>query len=73
MKIYSGIKEGKFFAYEGTMIPKGRKFYNTDLFNWHFPFVKKSRGIEKENLLEFDKYKFSLYDKLYYHIKKRYD
>lgn len=67
---FQGHKEGKFFAYEGIVIPKGRKFYNTDLFNWHFPFVKTSRDIEKEKLLEFNKVKFSLYDKLYYHIKK---
>lgn len=64
------MKNGRFFAYEGIIIPKNRKFYNTGLFNWHFPFIKISRNIEKNNLIEYEKYNFSLYDKLYYHIEK---
>ena len=64
------LKNGRFFAYEGIIIPKNRNFYNTGLFNWHFPFIKISRNIEKNNLIEYEKYNFSLYDKLYYHIEK---
>lgn len=69
-KFCSGIENGKFYAWEQLVLPKGRKVYNTGLFNWHFPFIKSSRKISKENLIEFDKYKVSLYNKLYYHIER---
>lgn len=69
-KFCSGIKNNKFYAWEQLVIPEGRKIYNTGLFNWHFPFIKSSRTILKKDLIEFSKFKVSLYDKLYYHIKK---
>lgn len=68
-------KNGKFYAWEQiNLMDKIKKkevnFYHTDLFNWHFPFLKNSRTISKENLIEFKKFKFTYFDKLFYHISK---
>lgn len=74
-KFKTGNKKGKFYAWEQINLKEKLKnkevvVYHTDLFNWHFPFLKNSRSISKENLIEFKDFKFTILDKLCYHISK---
>lgn len=70
-----GEKNGRFYAWEQINLIekiKSKKItmYYTNLFNWHFPFLKNSRTISEENLIEFKKFNFTYFDKLFYHISK---
>lgn len=69
-KFSSGYENGNFYAWEECVIPKERKIYNTGIFNWHFPFMKERRKSSENDLMEFENYKITLYDKLYYHLSK---
>lgn len=71
----SGEKNGKFYAWEQLNLREKRKkneikIYFTNLFNWHFPFIKNSRNIEKSKLIEFENFKFKWWEILIYHISK---
>ena len=68
-----------YFAIPAIIIPsisiqKRRKneinIYFTNLFNWHFPFIKNSRNIEKSKLIKFEEFKFKWWEILIYHISK---
>lgn len=46
----------KMNACEGLEV-KSRNLIFSDLTNWHFPFIKNSRNIEKEKLISLDEFK----------------
>lgn len=71
----SGEKNGKFYAWEQINLKekekrKEVKIYHTELFNWHFPFIKDSRTIDKRNLVDFDSFKFKNWEIFLYKISK---
>ena len=68
-------KNRKLYAWEQLNLKekikkKEIKLYNTDLFNWHFPFIKSSRNIDESNLIEFDRFKFKWWEVFLYKISK---
>lgn len=60
-KFKTGYRDdGSFFAWEYLDISnKKLKFVRTDLFNWHFPFIKNSRKLDGKYFTKFDKFKIS--------------
>ena len=71
----SGKKNGEFYAWEQLDLKEKRRkneinIYFTNLFNWHFPFIKNSRNIEKSKLIKFEEFKFKWWEILIYHISK---
>lgn len=71
----SGERNGKFYAWEQINLKervkrKEVKIYHTELFNWHFPFIKDGRTIDKKNLVDFDNFKFKNWEIFLYRISK---
>lgn len=79
-EIYFNFKRGydskkEFYAWEQINLNEKIKnnevnLYHTDLFNWHFPYIKVSRDISDDKLKEFSLKEISIYTRLYYHISK---
>lgn len=66
----SGNKNGEFFAWESLIFEKKRKIYNTEVFSWHFPYIKSSRSISREQIEKFENFKLRWRDWLRFHISK---
>lgn len=67
----SGNKNGKFFAWELLVFEKKRKIYNTEVFIWHFPFMKNSRNISDEEIEKFEKFKLKWRDFIKFKLSKK--
>lgn len=66
----SGNKNGKFFAWELLIFEKKRKIYNTEVFSWHFPFIKNSRSISEDKIEKFENFRLKWRDFIKFKLSK---